>query len=627
MLIFGEKLKNYHVMRKLSLSMLLLLSIVSICLADEPERLRRDQSFLGIHFDFHAGSDCLEVGKNTTPEMVNTIIDLVHPDYLQIDCKGHPGYTSYPTKAGNQVPGYVGDPLRIWRNETAKRGVGLYMHYSGVLDARAIELHPEWAVTNSDGERDKEKTSVFGEYVDKLLIPQLKELAGEYGVDGVWTDGECWATAPDYGERAVRLFREATGIKTVPLKAGDPHWFEWTQFHREGFRKYLRHYVASVKAACPEFQICSNWAFSDHMPEAVSVPLDFLSGDYSPNNSVNSARYSGRYLVHQGVPWDLMAWSFDMPKQEQKTAVQLKREAAIVLALGGGFQAYFTQNRDGSVRLNELDVMAQVAEFARARQPYCHHSLQIPQVALLYSSEAYQRNATGLFNRYRDNEKMWGILQCLLEGQNSVDIVSEATLGRDISRFPLIVIPEWNYLSPVFCDDLKDYVTKGGSLLVIGDESAKLFNDWANVRLNGNEDSAIKEIGNGIVAFIPHPVGLEYADKSDESVRKAVNETVRRLFPNPAVEVSGSPWVDVSVSKLNDRLTIHLVNTSGDHKNTHIIQEIAPVGPLQIAIRCDNKPSKITLQPSGKVCDFSYSEGKAQLKVDTIDIYDIIVID
>jgi hypothetical protein len=73
----------------------------------EPKRLKRAESFLGIHFDFHAGPDCTEVGKNTTPAMIDSIIDLVHPDYLQCDCKGHPGYSSYPTQVGNPAPGFV----------------------------------------------------------------------------------------------------------------------------------------------------------------------------------------------------------------------------------------------------------------------------------------------------------------------------------------------------------------------------------------------------------------------------------------------------------------------------------------------------------------------------------------
>ena len=114
-------------------------------MAAEPPRLKRAESFLGIHFDFHAGPDCTEIGKNTTREMIENIIDQVHPDYLQIDCKGHRGLSSYPTKVGNPAPGFVGDPLRLWRQVTAERGVALYMHYSGVWDSEAIRRHPDWA--------------------------------------------------------------------------------------------------------------------------------------------------------------------------------------------------------------------------------------------------------------------------------------------------------------------------------------------------------------------------------------------------------------------------------------------------------------------------------------------------
>ena len=122
---------------------------------NSPKRLRRADSFLGIHFDFHAGPDCTEIGKNTTPAMVENIINLVHPDYLQVDCKGHPGLSSYPTKVGNQAPGFVEDPLKVWRQVTAARGVALYMHYSGVWDSQAILRHPDWAVINADGKTNK----------------------------------------------------------------------------------------------------------------------------------------------------------------------------------------------------------------------------------------------------------------------------------------------------------------------------------------------------------------------------------------------------------------------------------------------------------------------------------------
>jgi hypothetical protein len=80
-----------------------------------PPRLRRADSFLGVHFDFHTGDDCKEIGKGVDREMIESIIDRVKPDYVQCDCKGYAGRSSYPTKVGNAAPGFVRDPLRIWR--------------------------------------------------------------------------------------------------------------------------------------------------------------------------------------------------------------------------------------------------------------------------------------------------------------------------------------------------------------------------------------------------------------------------------------------------------------------------------------------------------------------------------
>ena len=253
--------------------------------------------------------------------------------------------------------------------------------------------------SNADGKPNDKATSVFGPYVDKLMIPQLRELAGEYGVDGVWVDGDCWGTTPDYGETAVREFCEQTGAESAPRKAGEPYWNEWMDFHREGFRRYLRHYVDELKASHPDFQVISNWAFSDHMPEPVSADVAGLSGDFSPDDSVNSARFAGRCLEDQGVPWDLMSWSFSRKTRKQKPAVQLMQEAAVVLALGGGYQAYFKQDRDGAIRdPAEMDVMAEVARFCRGRQAYCHRSVAVPQIALLYSTAGHYRESPRLFH-------------------------------------------------------------------------------------------------------------------------------------------------------------------------------------------------------------------------------------
>ena len=77
------------------------------------------------------------------------------------------------------------------------------------------------------GSRIDGKTSVFGPYSDKLLIPQLIELAVDYKLDGAWVDGDCWATVIDNSVVAKNAFTQQTGVKTIPTRRDDPNWFLW----------------------------------------------------------------------------------------------------------------------------------------------------------------------------------------------------------------------------------------------------------------------------------------------------------------------------------------------------------------------------------------------------------------
>ncbi len=160
--------------------------------------------------------------------------------------------------------------------------------------------HPEWARIDAQGKPDPNKTSVFGPYVDELLIPQLKEAMTAYDLDGAWVDGDCWAAEFDYSPAALAAWRKETGYAAAPKSAADPHWQEWKMFHRRAFENYVARWVDAVHAFNPGFQVTSNWMYTAFIPKPVEVKLDFLSGDYSPGMSVDRARYEARYLASTG---------------------------------------------------------------------------------------------------------------------------------------------------------------------------------------------------------------------------------------------------------------------------------------------------------------------------------------
>ena len=152
---------------------------------------RRSESFFGIHFDFHANPKDVPQGASLKEEEIREICTRVKPDFIQIDCKGHPGWTSYPSKLGNAVGEFSKDTLALWRKVTREEGVALYMHYSGVFDRKYCAENPKESICKEDGTYSDTTTRLDGRYVDELLIPQILELVENYQVDGIWIDGDC----------------------------------------------------------------------------------------------------------------------------------------------------------------------------------------------------------------------------------------------------------------------------------------------------------------------------------------------------------------------------------------------------------------------------------------------------
>lgn len=469
---------------------------------------RRKDSFFGLHFDFHARpDDCPAMGLNLKEEDIREICRTLRPDFIQIDCKGHPGWCSYPTALGNAMPAFTVDTLALWRRVTREENVALYMHYSGVYDEKYCTEHPKEGTMLADGSYSPSRTYLGGRYVDELLIPQLCELAGKWGVDGVWIDGDCWSAMPDYRPASLAAFEKDTGISLggrLPATPGDPYYHEYRAYFREQFRRYLRHYVDTVHKKYPDFQIASNWAFTDHMPERVSANVDFLSGDLNPTNSLASARYAARAVAQQNMTWDLMSWNFRNKTavgQVTKHPTQILQEAAAVISLGGGFQPYVMQHRDGSPDMEAIRPLHVLSNFMREREKWCFRARPIHQAALLVSTYDRGRESKRLYSR-NGWERAMGLTTLLCDVGQSLEIVFEETLKGHCHEYGMIVVPElFEGLEEQTVEELLRYAREGGSLLLVGRTTCELFSRYGAPfvarRLPEWVDGQVKETDNG----------------------------------------------------------------------------------------------------------------------------------
>ena len=670
-------------MKSLKLTTLILALLTACTTTPLPEKtkssqkLKRSDCFFGVHFDLHASEDIDDAGRTLTAEMIDTFLLKVKPDFIQIDCKGHPGISSYPTKVGFHVKGFEKDPLKLYREVTAKNNVALFMHFSGVWDNKVVKEHPDWDVIRADGKPSTQKVSFFSPYLDTYMIPQLKELS-DYGVDGAWIDGECWAVEPDYGKASIKGFREATGITEIPKTPEDKYYPEFIEYTRGLFRKHLTKYIDAIHQYNPDFQITSNWAYSSIMPEKVNINVDYLSGDVTPLNGVYRSAFEARCLAPQGKPWDLMAWGFSwdggkMP-MSVKSAVQLEQEAAQIMAMGGGVQFYFQQNRDLSIKPWLADMLSEIGSFCRERQAFCHKAKAIPQVALLFPTASHQKNGTRPYSN--STSRLEGSLYMIMDGQFPVEILMEHHLLGNMEKYPLIIIPECNYLDPGFMDELRTYVNNGGNILVIGSETAGLFkpelgilsleqqeakpefiaatgriggirSPYAKVTLDKDAEvistffkgsdfiqkgdiiaSSTKKVGKGKITAIYFNAGSAYAEYKSHVLRDYISQHIESIYQEPLVKVSGSNQVHISVNTLNDRTYVNLINAAGDHNTKSVIgyDEIPVLLDLKVEINTLSQPSKIILQPEGRELAVNYSDGISKVVISELQIHSVLEI-
>ena len=647
---------------------------------------KRKDSFFGLHFDFHAGRNSKGLGECHV-ELIDEMLEKVKPDFVQCDTKGHPGISSYPTKVGNPAPEMKGDLLKTWRELTKKHDVALYSHYSGVWDSEAVSKNPDWAVVNENGERNENLTSVFGPYADKLLVPQLIEIANDYGLNGVWVDGECWATDVDYSHWATEKYKAAYGKE--PPKKDDSDYHEYLDFCRNGFLEYVDHYMREVHKVAPDFQLISNWLYTMYVLKNPEVDMDSISGDYDPNDSVNTARVDGRAIMSQQKPWDLMAWGFGRHDDSyfKKTYEQLCQEAAAVIMLGGGFQVYNTQvgkasknstvNVAGSIPEFIIPILVPLAEFCRAREDICFKAEPVHQVGIVYSEKGHNASHDRLFTlggKHYDSVKgtTLAVSDC---GIFAEILMTHHILDRDISDFGLIIVPELPVIEPELKEKLLNYAKNGGKLMIIGNEAVKIFEEELGVTVKKSVDrsvinldsdgfptsvrtpyscvelgsdcrvigevfatpahetssetspvASVKKYGDGEISGVYFDMGA-YKDWRSPSFRRFVKKLVTSVY-TPSVRILSKSNVDVSLMKKNGLLCVNLLNLNGEHADRNLcgFDNIPPLRDVAIEIDFAEKPSSVRLEPDGKELPFTWENGVIRVSVDKIDIHSVVMV-
>lgn len=628
-----------------------------------------NKRYFGLHFDFHATMDDKDIGKGVNETQIEQLLSIIKPDYVQVDTKGVYGISSYPTDVGFVAGPYVKDVLRIWRRLTNEYNVDLYSHYTTIMDVRAVKEHPDWGRIDNSGNVDANKISIFSDYDNDYFLPQMKEIISRYNVDGIWIDADGWALEPEYGDNVKQKLRSKTGLNNIPGTDDESNYDKYIEFMRSSYVDYAKNYINRIHSYDPDFKIGINWAYSKMMPEPITIDVDYLSADMSGKNWVYDAAYDARVFASYDKPWDLMSWSFSDKGTKPQNLLLL--EAAEVISMGGGYQSYWFQQRNGGINLNNISLMKNLSDFCREREEYCFESEIIPQVGVFFSRETWAENTNTVYNG-GGNDNIQGIVSLFLDAGASTSIIMQHQLN-ELYKFPMVVIPEASVMSPEIKNKLIDYAKNGGILLVIGKDASFNFKgelgvdfiepfvykkyslqqggnfkeldlpfykvkarSGTEVIINsyvpGNNSGVYspfvtrRNFGRGVIAGLYSDIGQSYFMNDESILRQSISFILNEIFQNRVVYIDSDRKIHTVLAQKNGNIMINLINVGElkPFKDANYYANVTPVSNVKVIYKSDIKPVKIIQQPEGIEIPFDYEGTNALISVPNVNVHSIL---
>ena len=115
--------------------------------------------------------------------------------------------------------------------------------------------------------------------------------------------------------------------------------------------------------------------------------------------------------------------------------------------------------------------------------------------------------------------------------------------------------------------------------------------------------------------------------EANEEYQQIFSACLERLVPKPLLRVGGPAHLESAVVRAEGRTVVHLLSfiPSRSAEGLDLVLDPFPLVDVEIALRCDTRPARVTLEPSGQELEWEYEEGYATAKVTVLDGHALVV--
>jgi hypothetical protein len=421
-----------------------------------------------LHPDFHIPPETVGVGENFDGTAYCASLKAHAVDSVVMFGKCHYGLSYFPTKFGTVHPGLVKDMVNEVSKGAKIHGLECIVYFSVFLDTAAIDKNPSWRMLpNRDGQFKRSKyepVCVNSPYLEELFIPQALEVLEKYPVDQFFFDTMTWFE-PCYCKSCVEKFGGEIPSET------DANWLDYVRWLHQCYRNFYAKTAEAVNGKNPDVLCTFNWEWTLRHPEEPVAYVKRLAGDYFPTGKESS--FFMRYLSGTGYPFDYMTGRFmhGLGDWVNNSDVTLLYTAAAAIANGAGMYIIDRQLPNGLLEDRSYSVMDTVFSFINNRRDLLTDAVPVRETAVLTTCDHLVGSRLELFPQKTTRIKRLDIFrsmhQILTENGVHFTFLNEENFLKNIQDYKFVILPELHDVSQTLSSALKDFVEKGGSLLII----------------------------------------------------------------------------------------------------------------------------------------------------------------
>ena len=444
----------------------------------------------------------------------------------------------------------------------------------------AHEAHPDWIAVDSGGRPRRHwaspemwVTCALGPYNFEFMTDVKKEIMSRYKVDAIFINrwegsGMCFC------EHCRRNFRTATGLE-LPRSNDpqDPARRAYTLWHQQRLFELWRLWDAEVRKLNPDSCVIPNTgggATSDLDMQRIGELAPMLIADRQARRGLTAPWANGKngkeFRAAMGRKPIVGIFSVGVEEPYRwKDSVQSEAEIRLWVAEGvaNDLRPWFTKF---SGVLHDERWLKPVEDLYRRYaqwEKYLRNEHPLARVGLVYS----QQTAWFCSSKVEDHTLGW--YQALIEARIPFEMVHDRLMdSAHLGQFRTLILPDIAALSEAQCQQLRDFVSRGGSLIATYETS--LYDEWGGKRkefgladlfgvsfkgrIAGPMQNSYLRLETEPATGKRHPLlaGLEDASRIINGVR-CVEVQATASFPNPPLTLIPS-YPDLPMEKVYPRV-------------------------------------------------------------------------